>query len=351
MTKEIQEKIFSSTGNLGVSRRQDQRLYVNGTHAARDYGEVAGNFNRLVGITERKDRLSRAVYRGIVSNEVLESILLGPLRETVEVALPLDEFDHSDSWLVYMAKNKPERNALVPLIQMIDQTKNPLQNNSVEEQVAKVFRRGMHVIHEFSDEHIAQLHELWGGTFGWSVTEIQALQRRIEKGQIENSEGRSIWFSGILYQDQLVSAAMAERLELPGLLGPVTIVESTEWRTRDEYAGQGLMAATIAMLNTQILADLEYSGTQPLIIAECNFLSRSDRAGIKSGFRIPERDIKGMTVSQILEQNVLVSDGHVLPKGKLRDFTFMYVPNTVIEAHYSPDIQLSLLSCLKSVYV
>jgi len=133
-------------------------------------------------------------------------------------------------------------------------------------------------------------------------------------------------------------------LPIPAFSGEVDLVESTEWRTRDEYAGQGMMTATIAMLNTQILSDRRVSGRKPLIYAECNFQSRSDRAGSGAGFEIPSREF----AKQIIVQNVHVGDGYPSEEGKLGDFTYMYLPVGSIDQSYDPIQSDAMLSYLKT---
>ena len=69
------ENIFSSTGNLGVSFRQHQRLYVNGTNYANNPPEVIENFDRLITMQQKHpEKIGRCVYRSIVSKEVVQSI-------------------------------------------------------------------------------------------------------------------------------------------------------------------------------------------------------------------------------------------------------------------------------------
>jgi hypothetical protein len=83
----------------------------------------------------------------------------------------------------------------------------------------------------------------------------------------------------------------------------------------------GLMGSNLWKINNQVLDDLQIeNGRSPLIFAECNFMTRADKAGQRAGFRIPPRSY----AAQIVVQNVMVRDGHK-PVG-LRDFTFLSLP-------------------------
>lgn len=333
------ESIFSSTGSLGVSRRQYDRLYVNGTRASDNPEEVEQNFGRLMAIGNRHpERISRSVFRGVVSHDVVQHVLNNGLHESVEVALPLADFTDDSSWLIYMANNRPGRDQIVPTDIMIRETEN--QNEVITspvERVREVLGRGYSFVDCIPEHQVDQIHALWGETFGWERQEVDNLRRRLNAANDGNQTQRDVWFSAVRDNGTIISVAMAERLTIPAANGQLNLVESTEWRTRDEYAGQGLMTATLAMLNAQILADFQGNpDALPLVYAECNFQSRSDRAGYGAGFRIPSRSQEGYPAPQILTQNVLVRDGAQVEEGRLRDFTFMYLPRNVIQTDYDP---------------
>lgn len=333
------EQIFSSTGSLGVSRRQYDRLYVNGTQFADNADTVARNFQRLMAITDRyPDRLSRGVYRGAVSEEVFDRIQNSDLYRQLEVALPLHEFG-DPSWLVYLAHNHEGRTQIEDTETMIvDVDRNVERGLLPEERVHEVVAdRGYHFVTGFSPEQTGQILDLWSATFGWEEHEVNSLRHRLERERTQLPHQRDVWFSAICDNGMIISAAMAERLTIPvSNQRSLDLVESTEWRTRDAYAGQSLMTANVAMLNAQILSDLQLSpnGT-PLIFAECNFQSRSDRAGFGAGFRVPQRENR-RPAPQLIVQNVLVNDGQDIPEGKLRDFTAMYLPMEQIQRGYQP---------------
>lgn len=336
MNKES-EQIFSSTGRLGVSRRQFDRLYVNGTGYSDDPSEVDRNFRRLIGIAKRHPaRVSRSVFRGLVSQDVLSDILVNGLHPNLEVALPVEEFTGEKSWLIYLAKNSPERSQIVPTAEMIERTERDknVPTESPEQRVQRVLDQGYRFTDYITEDKVDQVFLLWKDTFGWSRTEVENLRRRL----INGDEG--LWFSAIIDSDgNIVTATTAEKLDIPAREGELTLVENTEWITIDGHRGKGLMTATLDILNAQVLADLRPNSNDrlPLIYAECNYQSCSDRAGHGAGFEIPQRQVNGYIIPQILIQNVDVGDNQLVPSDKLRDFTFMYLSADTINDNYSPE--------------
>lgn len=331
---------FSSIGKLGVSRRSSERLYVNGTRFSSDPTELDLNFRRLVEIGKRNEsRIGRSVFRGLVSDEVMRHILGNGLGNYLEVAFPVAEFTGDNSWLVYLASNKQGRS-------LIDSSGYMMRKTSVQEKeitsplekVNLAVEQGYVFNDTIAENQIDQVDLLWGDTFGWKRQEIENLRRKLNENQHRLSSQKDVWFSSVSVDRRIAGIAMAERLSIPGANGRwLDLVESTEWNVERKHAGNGLMTATLDMLNAQILSDLGgNSNRMPLIFAECNFQSRADWAGQKAGLRIPERTVEGHPAPQILAQNVLVRDGQQVEEDKLRDFTFMYLPKDVAERHYGP---------------
>jgi len=335
MNQERVENIFSSTGGLGVSRRQNQRLYVNGNNFADNPGVVIANFGRLMEIRQSyPEKIGRCVYRTVASNEVVEEIVRNGQRQHLEVALPINEFTNDNSWLLYMANNDPSRSRIVSQETMIEATSEKRgMNVSPETRINYLRNKGMEFITRFGENEINDIYELWSETFGWTRQEIRNLSHRLGKD--------NVWFCAAVDQGRIVSLAMAERLTIPASGRNLELVESTEWRSRPGYSGKGSIAAVLAILNSQILESLPQI---PLIYAECNFQSRSDRAGRGAGFEIPRRDSQGLPAPQILVQNVNVDDGQIVPEGKLRDFTFMYLPSEVINTYYHPEARKRIIN-------
>lgn len=348
MNKET-EAIFSSTGRLGVSRRQYNRLYVNGTHYSDNPDEVERNFRRLIKVGGRHPRsISRSIFRGLVNEDVMRHLSNNGLKPYLEVVLPVAEFSGDNSWLVYIVNNQPGRELIVHREVMVEETNvQKIGVASPLERVQSITEQGYTFASHIPEDQVDQVHSLWGETFGWERHEVDNLRRRLITGRQTSPAQRDVWFSAIRDNGTIISVAMAERLSIPSAEGRLDLVESTEWRTRDEYSGNGLMTATLAALNAQILSDFQdNSNGLPLVYAECNFQSRSDRAGHGAGFRIPERT-GGYSAPQILVQNVLVRDGQPIEEGRLRDFTFMYLPVEAIRNHYNPTQVSSITQMIK----
>lgn len=335
ITSKEAEVIFSSTGKLGVSRRQYGRIYVNGTRYSADPIEVEQNFRRLTAIGEKhQHKIGRSIFRGLVNEAVMQHILDNDLRSCLEVVLPVAEFTGDSSWLVYLARNRSERGLIVSREVMADViSKQKKEIIPPLERVQSTLERGYTFTDRISEDQVSQVYALWGDTFGWQYQEIDNLRRRLGVNRCKDPSERDVWFTAIKDNGTILSIAMAERLSIPTAYGQLDLVESTEWRTRDEYAGNGLMTATVAVLNAQILSDFQdNTNGLPLIYAECNFQSRSDRVGHGARFLIPEQ----VNAAQILTQNVRVRDGQPLEDTKLRDFTFMYLPIEAIRMYYNP---------------
>ncbi len=310
---ETESQIFSSTGSLGTSERQDGRLYHNAEVFYEEPAALADIYRQLGQQAADIPSISRVVCRAVVSHNTLDDLINSELGSQLEVALSLDEYGH-DGWLVYLSQNAAHRLPLVEVSEMVERTSGRLEVTGDREGV---------LLSTISDDLVTPLHGLWSETFGWSMDEIQSLQRRLQTQEDLSPEQRSVWFRGLTLEDHgLASAAMAERIDLPGPTGEVTLIESTEWRS----LSRGLMPTVLRSLNRQLAVDSSGYSQLPIVYAECNYTSRSDKAGQRAGFKIPPRD----RAPQILVQNVTVNDG-MLASG-VRDFTFMHLPAINLEA-------------------
>jgi hypothetical protein len=324
------EAIFESTGSLGTEPRQYGRLYRNEPSFTDDPDALAGGFAKLGRQAELLPlEVSRIVLRGVVSDEVMSAVSDSDLRDAVEVGLPLREFGH-DGWLLSLARNTGGRDLIVAEHEMIETTRyhGPSKLSPLD-RVERLLQKGPAIHTELQDNDLPTLQELWEPTFGWKAEEIAALAESLKEQRDQAPDERTLWFAGIWNNGLLVSAAMAQRLELPGSDGPVNLVESTEWCTRpgDEHMNKGYVTTALSVLNAQVLNDLrDASDSQPVIYAECNFQNRSDHVGNSVGFHIPPRHY----ARQILAQNVKIGDGLDHPT-ELRDFSFMYLPGQAQE--------------------
>lgn len=330
----MSEEIFSSTGSLGREVRQDNRLYENGDLYAMRPIVLAERFLDLrEDPRSQTENVTRWILRGVVNDETMSEIQADRygLRQHLEVAMPLAELGRP-GWLIYLAHNEDNRQTtLVPLDEMLAETASYQQSEqSPAQHVEDMVDRGFEIRTVPNSNDIPRLGEaMWGPGFGWEDKEINAFIARLH---VEHKQDPP-FFAGLYAGGLLVGAAEAETLRLPTPHSDLLLVESTEWYMHEDYRGQRLMPAVIAALNAQAIRYYAGRGEQPLIHAECNFASRSDRAGHASGFRIPPRHY----ANQILSQHVTVDDG-VLPKG-LRDFTFVYLPQAIFYAENGYDTE------------
>ncbi len=334
------DEYFSSTGNLGVARRPDNRLYINTVRFNDDFTEVVRNFDRAVSLSDSfPDKLGRVVCRGLFSESTLERLLDSRLHQNIEVVTPMHEFGN-DSYLVYLARNIAGRSALGDVAQIIEATHEDTYNASDPvTNVERIVGNDFNLTEIIEGDDIDQVHNLWHETFGWSRDDVTNFASRLATEASLSPDQRTVWFCGARDPEwrQIVSCAMAERIQIPGKQdSPVDLVESTEWCTDRRFRGQGLMSGVLTYLHTAALLDMQRSQNgAPLIYAECNFSTRSDIAGHNSGLRIPQRllDIGSHTaqVPQILVQNVSVYDQLNSCSGGLKDFNFMCLPQPTAE--------------------
>lgn len=338
--KIMSENILSSTGGLGTSERPENRLYCNSESPLENPLDARQQFEELVTAGEENESdISRVVLRGVATDDVVRSIRHSDLSKDLEVAMPLNEYDRP-GWLIYLARNASSRQLLVPVDVMLADTipESYLETKfTPSERVINTVNSDVSIRTDLRPQDFDGLYELWGPVFGWTRNpgddQIAGLANRLIN-QSANPNERDVWFAASHYAGQIVAAAMAERITLPGLDGKLDLVENTEWCVRkndgQNFRGRHLITPVLATVNSMVLNSLsEMPNGRPLIYAECNFMSRSDRAGHAIGFRIPEREI----ANQINVQNVSVGDGQN-PVG-LRDFSFMRLPQSIIDNWYS----------------
>lgn len=321
----MSEEIFSSTGSLGREVRQDDRLYENGDLYAMRPIVLAECFLDLrEDPRSQTENVTRWILRGVVNDETMSEIQADRygLRQHLEVAMPLAELG-CPGWLIYLAQNASSRQAgLAQPDEMVAATTSyPARGRSAVQHVKKVVdSTRLEIRTAPNSEDADQLGQaMWCPGFGWSDEEVDAIIERLQTEQELPPDKRQLFFAGLYSGGLLVGAAMAETLNLPTPHGKLPLVENTEWYMQESHRGKGLMAGVLAALNAQIVRTFFARGEQPLVYAECNFTSRSDRAGYAAGFRIPPR-----FANQTLMQHVAVNDG-IKPTG-LRDFSFMYLP-------------------------
>lgn len=309
---------LTSTGGLGTERRPDNRLYHNAEGFCETAAAVDTVFKELVVESEQPNSdITRVVFRGLVSEQAVNRLRDSELANDIEVLLPVSEYGQA-GYLLSLARNHAERQPLVPLGDMIHAVRQPLSRRT---SWSSQSFDSINITNQLPPQAHSQLLELWGTTFGWDEAGITNFAGRLAAQQVSPPAERQLWFSGLAYEGQIVSAAMAERLDLPGREQPLSLVESTEWRTLRAFQGRGLLPRTLLGLHDQVLRHYaQHDLGQPLIYAECNFTSRSDRSGFIAGMRYLPHDL----APQMAIQNVTVAD-EILPPS-LRDFTVMRVP-------------------------
>ncbi len=322
---------LTSIGGLGEPevRENGDRYYLTAAQPFTDPATLEATWRDLsIGAKAQPEDISRVVLRGVVADDLLEQLHTSPVGAMLEAAIPLGDFGHPGSNLVYFGQNSPGRQPLVSVEEMIDKTLDAetadvnLRRNPAE-RVAEVLRAGSIITTSLPERDYRGLHALFGPIHGWARNEqkgdqIAALGEDLEAEQQLPGSDRSKWLVAVHSGGQLVSAAMAELLTIPVLGGKtLDVVESTEWAVHPDHYRKGLAAATLSAVNAFVLRDRRRSGRRPLILAECNFRSRADLLGLSVGFTIPPRE----HAAQIILQNVEVGDGHA-PVG-YRDFVAM----------------------------
>ena len=332
-------------GNLGLSRRSHNRLYYN---ASRPIRSVDYLINRQAPwASERVDLrdCERFVGRFLLTDNQLHEALSESefLRDSIEAVVPIGVIDTNPYCMAMWGINSAERQTLVPLERMIEQTEGHIRPNSTpSERILSLNNEGFHFVQHIKDFFKPQIQELWGPIFGWSQSDVENLGERLNGQHNLAPHDRSIWFSALRRGPDIIAMATAERLNLPlGNNMSVPVIESTEWCTRPEWQQNGMMAGTVAHLHGQILEDLSSLYPRPIIVAETNFMTRADLVGNAVGMQVPPRNIGGFFVPQILRQNVAIGDGKT--SDELRDFTMMYLPPESIESFYSSELRAAML--------
>ncbi|MDB5182729.1 MAG: hypothetical protein JWO47_513 [Candidatus Saccharibacteria bacterium] len=307
-----------SIGGLGIHERSHNRLYHNNEIPTEDISQIHEGVTQLQAMAWDIPNISRIVLRGIMGQRAFDQLVNSGLGHDLEVLASLSGHGHPGQYLYSVARNQPHRRTHVPVAEMIAQTNQPLPVRDQQHDIPP-----SETLPNAGD--VDGILTLWGSTFKWTKESTETFIRDLQQNAIMSPAERTLWFSGQRCTDgQLVSAAMAERLDMPTFTGHIALIESTEWRTHPDYLRRGLMAQTLRDMNGNIQQDLV--GQYPFIFAECNFQTRADIAGRLAGFFVPDRNIG----TQTIRQNVVVEDGTNLPSNILRDFTFVNVPGRAI---------------------
>lgn len=325
MTNHEIEDIVSSTGSLGLERRSYNRLYCNWPGVISDVSFIERQYSRAQEAIHR-EIAGRCVLRAVLTEGALRNIAMTSTSSTLEASVPAGDVDGQPVWMTLFGLNAKLRCPITSVEDMVETTTTyPSPSMLPHERVQRLEEQGFRFDAQIDSRQVDSIHGLWGKTFEWTRDGVETLSQRLQMQLQLRPSRREVWFSGVVDPDDTIaSVSMAELLRLPLGNGEyITVVESTEWRTREGFEGQGIMAAGVSFLHAQILRDLEELARPPLIIAETNYLTRADRVGNAVGMRVPLRHVGEIYIPQILQQNVAVGDG-LIPDG-LRDFTMMYL--------------------------
>ena len=308
----------SSTGQLGMSVRPDERAYCNYEEPVtwRNVGSFIHDTSRFLAQPNAflQGELTRSVMRAVVDSSVLRAVVQDGMLDRPEAAAPLP----TGEYMVYFAHNDGRREA--------NGTSMFIEESVRAQPAAPAKSRnlssGLRIVTRVSNPE--QLHGLWGSTFGWDVTGCEQFTNRLaNQGDIPPRD-RTVWFSGIEDQNNvLVAAGMAERLDMPSQIGTVGLIESTEWGVDGALRGRGLMPHVIA--NLALIAHRDLRGIPHVRFAECNILSGAPKAALRAGYEVPAVEVGGRLVDQVLVDHVRVGDG-LDPQGAYRNFQLMTLP-------------------------
>jgi hypothetical protein len=267
-------------------------------------------FDQLLAHGQRLGR-SRCLLQAVVARQPL-----GPLcAEHIETYVPLGP----DTALITVAANAESRQGPHSIDDMHGRVDEAVQRigsgdkKPIAQRIETLRQQGITFTNHATSSDIAQLTLLWQDTFGWDAAQLEAFVANLAEQQRLDPGDRQLWFVGARDSaGRLVGAAMAERLDMAGPDGTtVQLVESTEWATLAQVRRQGVMTVLVGLLNATVLGDL--GNTDAHIFAECNYDARSYEVGLKASMTIPDREVDGLQVPQILRQNVAFD-------GELRSF-------------------------------
>lgn len=319
---------MTSTGKPGVHRRSYERV-VSFDRALVSLQDIQKNYPRLKHIIGHCPT-GRVMAKMPISQETAKMLIEdSEIANDIEVIAP---FVGSEDMYLNIANNGRQRELPVARDAVMYATDTYIHERTMPvERMRGLYDRGFRFINNLEDDGVReQVFQLWSTTFGWKHDELDGLRDRLRINSHLSADERLMWATFLVdRQGTLVSAAMAEGIELDGKL----LVEATEWNTEEQHRGKGLGTAAVMATNAQVLADIygRESFLPFLVYAECNFLTRADFLGYGAGFEIPNRNIfSGRRTPQVLSANVEVD-------GTLSTFTFMSLTGNSITQYYQPD--------------
>lgn len=289
---------------------------------------------------------------------VMKGITVSPLTEMeglpVEVFIPLGPVTGGEGNLFMIAQNEvsPDKDPDIDKAREYFDQFDQANNSQPAQIIDRIRSEGNTFVSSPSYEDVDVIYDLWHDTFGWEREGIIAL---IDEINTRGPSERSRWFSGVRDQNgKIISASVAESMDYNG----VKMIELTEWSTDEECKHKGFMAGTVVYLTAQVLQDTLYSdGQMPIIIGECNTVSRAYRSGRRAGM-LPAYQVEGSGGTGFLRHNVRVDDGLEMPEESLaqlvaggvenpqtlRNFAFMILTRDQAESLYNTQSMNSILN-------
>lgn len=343
----IEKTIQPGAGNLGLTRRSYERLYLNARQIMRNVRYLVDRVATWVaGHVQDGSEHRRIVSRFIMTETDLTDALNQSdiLSQNIEAVIPVGDFEGTPIRMVMFGVNRGDERTNNPVSEIEYATHDVIrpEPHELTDNIDGLRERGVEFVDTFDGIQTDEILSLWGPIFEWTTPDIDHLRLRLQRESDMSSEQRSVWMTAAVRNGELISLAMAERLNLPIENGEVlSIVESTEWCVRSDWQGNGVASATVSHVHAQVLEDLATLPRAPIVVAETNFTSRAHATGSHAGMIVAEREVGRHHVSQVLRQNVGVGDG--LRPERLRDFTFMYLDRQAVFQLYSPAQRIHLL--------
>ncbi|RJR14775.1 hypothetical protein C4579_04100 [Candidatus Microgenomates bacterium] len=286
-----------SIGRSGLARRDSERLFATfgerpGTASdipqAQEWLQRATDF-----MSSHHERVSRIAGRAIVDGTFLEG--LNPnsaLAASIEGIIPVSNTQEKLFMVMFGVNHLSRQDQDVTRRPPVDLDSNTLAKAWQDlgetpplQRIESIRRDPNYVVVDTmpSEEgQRMQISNLLRDTFGRTEKEIESLSQKLAEAK-DNPQTRSAWFSAIFNRDgDIVAVAMAEALEIAGVL----VVESTEWVTHKNYLRNGYGPAVVSDVTNQVVHDLRRSQMPWVIYAETNVdkLVKAYALAIRAGY-------------------------------------------------------------------
>ncbi|MBI4973674.1 hypothetical protein HZC27_03640 [Candidatus Roizmanbacteria bacterium] len=334
--------VTASTSSVGAlvwppieaSEQRKKGVLMRVLESKRDLLSIINEFNTTpFGRNEKGEDITRKSGRIFVSNQALREVIGTPGEgiDVIETVVPLRKSgipQLEDCSMVYLGSNHESRRTAPNIIaQEMEEAEGIFQSEILPSNHAyQDFEFNILTEEMKNDATIQSQYDTLYQAFGWGSEDV---------AKILTNENNVL--VAAFRQDELVSAGLAERCEIPlernGEEIPFVMYEITEAATKQEYRGNGLYTQVAIKL-------MEYLATTDvnLAYAESNLqapgvLKSAHRQGRHSGiesareFGLPARP---------LEQHVRISAGtrDVRPESEKNDLLVTFMPREEILQQY-----------------